>query len=57
VRNLPNGDVEGCFEGNEGAVLELIDWCRRGSAAARVDRVAVTDGAFTGEFGSFQIRH
>lgn len=56
VRNLPDGRVEGCFEGEEGSVLELVEWCRRGPAASRVDTIEVREGAHTGEFGVFRIR-
>ena len=57
VRNLPNGDVEACFEGEEAAVQSLVEWCRRGPSAARVDRLVETEGRHTGEFGSFLIRY
>lgn len=57
VRNLPNGDVEGCFEGEEHAVRQLVDWCRRGPSAARVDRLMEMDGGHTGEFCTFEIRY
>src|SRR6185369_4678111 len=30
VRNLPDGSVEGLFEGNEDAVAALVEWCRSG---------------------------
>lgn len=56
VRNLRNGDVEACFEGEEAAVRQLVEWCRRGPSAARVDRLQIEDGSFSGEFGSFEIR-
>jgi acylphosphatase len=39
VRNLPNGTVEVVAEGNEAAVQQLVDWCHRGSLAARVSAV------------------
>ena len=55
VRNLPNGDVEGCFEGEESAVTALVDWCRCGPPAAQVDRVNVTRQEYTGEFRGFMI--
>jgi acylphosphatase len=57
VRNLPNGDVEGCFEGEPNAVQQLVDWCRRGPAAARVERLIEHDEGFIGEFRSFEIRY
>lgn len=56
VKNLPNGDVQGCFEGEERDVLELIDWCRVGPDRAQVDRVAVDRMEFTGEFKEFHVR-
>ena len=57
VQNLPNGDVEACFEGEEHAVQELVNWCRRGPSAARVDRLIEREGSHTGEFCSFDIRY
>jgi acylphosphatase len=56
VKNLPNGDVLGCFEGEQDAVMALIGWCRMGPRHARVDAVTVERLTFTGEFSSFQIR-
>jgi acylphosphatase len=56
VRNLPNGDVQGCFEGEEHDVLALIDWCRTGPRLAQVDEVIVERMEFTGEFRGFHVR-
>jgi len=53
VRNLPDGAVEGCFEGDETAVSALVDWCHSGPPAARVDRVNVTRQEYTGELREF----
>jgi acylphosphatase len=39
VRNLPDGRVEAVFEGNEGAVQRMVDWCREGPRHARVSDV------------------
>jgi acylphosphatase len=55
VRNLPGGDVEGCFEGEEAAVTALVDWCRSGPPAARVAQVTVTRQEYSGEFQEFTI--
>ena len=55
VRNLPDGAVEGLFEGDEAAVNALVEWCRSGPPAARVERLDVSVGAYCGEFDSFQI--
>jgi acylphosphatase len=57
MRNLANGDVEGCFEGEEGDVTALVDWCRIGPSRARVDEVVVESEPFKGEFTEFRVRH
>lgn len=57
VRNLPDGSVEGLFEGETAAVEELVAWCRSGPPAAAVERVETTTGSFTGEFAGFSIRY
>lgn len=55
VRNLPTGAVEGCFEGEAAAVAALLDWCRCGPPAGRVDALDVAEEPFSGEFQSFFI--
>ncbi len=55
VRNLPNGTVEGCFEGEENAVTSLVEWCGRGPEEARVDQVTVVRHDYLGEFQGFLI--
>lgn len=57
VRNLPNGDVQACFEGDEGDVNALVDWCRIGPRRARVDDVAVVREPCSGELADFHIRY
>lgn len=42
IRNLPDGRVEGVFEGPAAAVEELVAWCRRGPRLADVRAVDVT---------------
>jgi acylphosphatase len=39
VRNRPDGTVEAVIEGTDGAVAALLEWCRRGPPAARVESV------------------
>ncbi len=41
VRNRRDGRVEAVFEGPAGAVVQMVDWCRQGPPAARVDTVRV----------------
>ena len=40
VQNNADGAVELQAEGDEAAVRELCEWCRKGPPAARVDEVA-----------------
>jgi acylphosphatase len=56
VKNLANGDVMGCFEGDATDVKALIDWCRIGPRHARVDDVVVEPEVYTGEFKDFRVR-
>ena len=55
VRNLRDGRVEAVFEGEEGAVESMIEWCHTGSPAATVRDVDVTYEAPADETG-FSIR-
>ncbi|MFA7535040.1 MAG: acylphosphatase [Desulfuromonadales bacterium] len=56
VRNLPNGDVEAVFEGSESAVRQVVEWCRQGPDAARVDEISIDWEEARGEFDSFRVR-
>lgn len=55
VRNLRDGRVEAVFEGEEKAVNELIEFCRRGTPAARVTSLEVNWEVYTGSFRDFKI--
>jgi acylphosphatase len=57
IRNMPDGRVEAVFEGEEEAVKELIEFCRRGPLGARVTKVDVRWENYTGEFKDFEIRY
>lgn len=57
VRNRPDGNVEALIEGPRRAVMELVAWCHRGPAAARVDSVDVEWQEPTGEFAGFRLRY
>lgn len=56
IRNNPDGRVEAVFEGTRKDVEKVIDFCRRGSPAARVTEVDVQWEDYTGEFKDFRIR-
>ena len=57
VRNLPDGSVEGLFEGAEAAVNSLVEWCRQGPPASLVEHVDVHTLDYNGEFTDFTIRY
>ncbi len=57
VRNLPDGRVELVAEGPDEAVDALIQWCRQGPPAARVDGIETIEEPPTGEFPDFSIRY
>lgn len=56
VRNLADGRVEAVFEGEEGNVERMAQWCREGPEYARVDEVEVISEPYKGEFGGFLLR-
>lgn len=56
VRNLPDGRVEAVFEGEKEAVRKMIEFCKRGPPAARVDDVEIIWEKPRGEFLDFEIR-
>ncbi len=56
VRNLPDGSVEGLFEGDAGAVEQLVAWCRQGPSLALVTDLQIDPRQYKGEFSGFEIR-
>lgn len=52
VRNRRDGSVEAVFAGSREAVEAMIEACRRGSYAARVDAIDHRDGS-EADFGVF----
>lgn len=56
VRNASNGDVEACFEGDEGSVYAMLAWCFIGPERARVERVVIKPAKFRGSFKELSIR-
>jgi len=55
VRNLNNGAVEACLEGEENAVDALISWCAFGPKKGRVEEVQIYQKPFRGIFSDFRI--
>ena len=56
VRNLADGRVEAVFEGEEGNVEKMAQWCRKGPEYARVNDVEVISEQYKGEFKEFALR-
>jgi acylphosphatase len=55
VRNTEDGRVEAVFEGESGAVRQMIDWCESGPSSADVDDVSVEQETPEGLSG-FEVR-
>ena len=55
VRNTPEGAVEAVFEGDEDAVEDLVEFCRRGPSRAEVASVRVEEERPEGLSG-FEVR-
>ena len=57
VRNLPDGRVEVEAEGERPALEALVELCRRGPPAARVEELDVTWTAYRGDLAPFATRY
>lgn len=55
VKNLPDGSVEAVFEGYNPVVTQMLDWCNKGPAAARVENVRVEPIDVLSNFETFMI--
>jgi acylphosphatase len=56
VRNWRDRRVEICFQGEQGAVDEMEDWCRTGAPCSRVIGISVSEVTpVDGETG-FEVR-
>lgn len=56
VRNLSNGKVEACLEGEESAVDALLAWCAFGPKRGQVDEVHIRKRRYSGRYEDFSIR-
>lgn len=57
ARNMDDGSVEVVAEGPEAKIKKLIESCKKGPRAARVDKVDVHIGEASNEFDGFEVRH
>ncbi len=51
-----NGQVEALVEGDDEAVRRFVEWCQRGSPAARVSNVVAQDDVTSEPLGPFEVR-
>lgn len=56
VRNLSNGSVEACLEGEESAVDALLAWCAFGPKRGYVEEVVMQKRTYSGRYSDFSIR-
>jgi len=57
VRNKADGTVEALFEGDETSIDLILEWCRKGSPPAKVEKTNVNWEDYTGEFEGFKITY
>jgi acylphosphatase len=57
VKNQRDGQVEIISEGTEEQLEQLVDWCGKGPAGARVERVEAKWKEYRGEFTTFEIKY
>ncbi len=55
VKNLDDGNVEACLEGDEKSVDALIAWCAFGPKLGKVDEVQITKHQYRDSFSDFII--
>ena len=55
VKNLSDGRVEAVFEGERQKVEEIIDLCRQGPPASRVDHVDINRDESREDFNAFKV--
>lgn len=55
IRNVSDGSVEACLEGDEQAVDALIAWCAFGPKNGTVDEVQILDFTDDSSYSDFNI--
>lgn len=55
VRNLSDGRVEAVFEGEEGPLFSILEWCRQGPPGSLPDGIDFRWEEFQGEFQDVRI--
>lgn len=55
VRNNSDGSVEAVFEGEKEAVDKVVEWCKKGTIASKVEDVKIKEEEFKNEFNDFYV--
>ena len=56
VRNTEKGSVEAMFEGDSGAVNQMVEWCKSGPSSADVEDVSTERETPSGDLSGFEVR-
>jgi acylphosphatase len=56
IRNMDDGSVEAIMEGEEAAVMKVVELCRTGNPNASVTDVELRKMEYTGRYSGFVIR-
>lgn len=57
IKNLPSGEVEAVLEGEDFAVTQLIEFCKKGPLFAHVSNLEIKEEPYKREFKQFEIRY
>ncbi len=57
VRNMDQGHVEGCAEGNQEQIEKWIEQLKRGPMFSRVSNVEIHWEEYSGQYSSFKITY
>jgi len=57
VKNIPGGDVEAVFDGEEKLVNEMVEWCHHGPPMAEVENVKIKKEQSSNDFDDFLIKY
>ena len=55
VRNMSDGSVEVCAEGEDNTLDSFVEAVKEGPAGGRINRIDVKEKTPTGEYSSFSI--
>lgn len=55
IRNLPDGRVEGVFEGDEEDVSKVVEFCKKGPPGAAITCAEVKRETYSDGYNNFEI--